>query len=67
MESHDPLAVSFDAEVQDLCILSHEGQKLETCHDFLIKLDIKPLIHLLEKGTFSLNYCQTYQNNEQTC
>jgi hypothetical protein len=27
MESHDSLAVSFDAEVQDMCILSHEGSR----------------------------------------
>ena len=28
---------------------------LETVQDFLIKLDIKPLMHLLEISTFSLN------------
>ena len=28
---------------------------LESVQDFLIKLDIKPLIHLLEMSTFSLN------------
>ena len=28
---------------------------LETVHDFLIKLDIKPLMHLLEISIFSLN------------
>ena len=28
---------------------------LETVQDFLIKLDIKPLIHLLEINIFSLN------------
>ena len=29
--------------------------RLETVHDFLIKLDIKPLMHLLELNIFSLN------------
>ena len=29
--------------------------KLESIQDFLIKLDIKPLMHLLEISTFSLN------------
>ena len=28
---------------------------LESLQDFLITLGIKPLMHLLEKGTFSLN------------
>ena len=28
---------------------------LESVQDFLIKLDIKPLMHLLEISTFSLN------------
>ena len=28
---------------------------LETVQDFLIKLDIKPLMHLLEMSTFSQN------------
>mgnify|MGYP006863846169 CR=1 FL=1 len=29
--------------------------RLETIQDFLIKLDIKPLMHLLEISTFSLD------------
>ena len=33
----------------------HEGRRLESVQDFLIKLDIKPLMHLLEISTFSLN------------
>ena len=42
---------------------------LETVQDFLIKLDIKPLMHLLEINIFSLNKrpSQTYQNYEQPC
>ena len=31
------------------------GCVLETVQDFLIKLDIKPLVHLLEITIFSLN------------
>ena len=40
-------------------ITLHEVDKylhnLESVQDFLIKLDIKPLMHLLEISTFSLN------------
>ena len=32
-----------------------EDSKIESVQDFLIKLDIKPLMHLLEISTFSLN------------
>ena len=32
-----------------------EAAALETVQDFLIKLDIKPLMHLLEISIFSLN------------
>ena len=38
---------------------------LESVQDFLIKVDIKPLMHLLEIITFSLNNLQTCQNYEQ--
>ena len=31
------------------------GNVLQSVQDFLILLDIKPLMHLLEMGTFSLN------------
>ena len=31
------------------------GPLLESVQDFLIKLDIKPLMHLVEVSTFSLN------------
>ena len=31
------------------------GCKIESVQDFLIKLGIKPLMHLLEKSNFSLN------------
>ena len=34
---------------------SHLLFTLESVQDFLIKLDIKPLMHLLEISTFSLN------------
>ena len=33
----------------------HTGSGIESVQDFLIKLDIKPLMHLLEISTFSLN------------
>ena len=43
----------------------------ENVQDFLIKLDIKPLIHLLEISIFSLNngghYLVKNQNYEQLC
>ena len=43
--------------------IRHQGYQLvqlgtcliESVQDFLIKLDIKPLMHLLERTTFSLN------------
>ena len=35
--------------------LNIHNQWLETVQDFLIKLDIKPLMHLLKIGIFSLN------------
>jgi hypothetical protein len=38
MESHDPLAVSFDAEVQDMCILSHEGRNRHLVRPFKKKM-----------------------------
>ena len=39
---------------------------VESVQDFLIKLDIKPLMHLFEISTFSLNnVIVTYQNYEQ--
>ena len=43
-----------------LVIVIYQKQKpctgiLKSVQDFLIKLDIKPLMHLLEKSTFSLN------------
>ena len=34
---------------------SFRGSWLESVQDFLIKLDIKPLMHLMEISTFSLN------------
>ena len=40
---------------QDGSLLVHEIGKVETVQDFLIKLGIKPLMHLLEISTFSLN------------
>ena len=36
-------------------ITNHMIWELESVQDFLIKLDIKPLMHLLEISTFSLN------------
>ena len=33
-----------------------ERSRIETVQDFLIKLDIKPLKHLLEISIFSLNF-----------
>ena len=35
--------------------LGEQGSLLETVQDFLIKLDIKPLMHLLKISIFSLN------------
>ena len=37
------------------CYINYIIYKLDTFQDFLIKLDIKPLIHLLEISIFSLN------------
>ena len=43
---------------QHRSVASHTGTlayRLESVQDFLIKLDIKPLMHLLKISTFSLN------------
>ena len=37
-------------------VKSQSACALETVQDFLIKLGIKPLMHLLEINIFSLNY-----------
>ena len=48
-------------ELEPLCtgntldVLLPQGYGLETVQDFLIKLDIKPLMHLLKISIFSLN------------
>ena len=39
----------------DHCRMDYDTGWLETVQDFLIKLDIKPLMHLLEISIFSLN------------
>ena len=39
---------------------------VETIQDFLIKLDIKPLMHLLEISIFSLNNVIVQPNHEQS-
>ena len=55
--NHD-LGLQSDAAVKNckkLYILLHLLCILDTFQDFLIKLDIKPLIHLLEISIFSLN------------
>ena len=41
-----------DGKLKKMALLTYT---LETVQDFLIKLDIKPLMHLLEISTFSLN------------
>ena len=45
----------FDAEVDEQFLNVIYCCTLETVQDFLIKLDIKPLMHLLEISIFSLN------------
>ena len=42
-------------KLASLCGAGVVSSWLETVQDFLIKLDIKPLMHLLEISTFSLN------------
>ena len=39
--------------------------KVDIVQDFLIKLGIKPCMHLVEISIFSLKTRQTYQNYEQ--
>ena len=48
--------------------LEARGLGLDTVQDFLIKLGIKPHMHLLEKGIFYTISCHhhTYQNYEQS-
>ena len=45
----------FDAEVAEQFLNVIYCCTLETVQDFLIELDIKPLIYLLEVSIFSLN------------
>ena len=49
-------SVSFLMSGKSISLQLNQGHlTLESVRDFLIKLDIKPLMHLLEKSTFSLN------------
>ena len=46
---------------------SHRGSIIDTVQDFLIKLGIKPRMHLWEKSIFTKQcHHQTYQNYEQS-
>ena len=42
-----------------------DNATLEEVQDFSIKLGIKPLMHLLEISTLSLNNVQNYEQNQQ--
>ena len=45
----------FHHKNENIAVFSSGTSKLETVQDFLIKLNINPLMHLLETGIFSLN------------
>ena len=53
----------FEKAQQYMSANAKAAAALEFVQDFLIKLGIKPLMHLLEIGTFPL---KTYQNYEQS-
>ena len=59
----------FHQVIFDKTYLPMYTQALDTVQDFLIKLGIKPHMHLLEIGIFLLHHVihhQTYQNYEQS-
>ena len=41
--------------INDLSKIVRHASTIDSVQDFLIKFDIKPLMHLSEKSTFSLN------------
>ena len=48
--------VSIESAVEwEMTFVCIRACNIESVQDFLIKLDIKPLMHLLEISTFSLN------------
>ena len=59
LDLHGFLAVSFCPKKMKDCCNSKDPRaitfRVESVQDFLIKLDIKPLMHLQEISTFSLN------------